>query len=381
MLSGDADHVETSKTEMMKRDETGSPSIVNVETVLASAQAEFDSEVVYLNTASLGLPPRRSLVALQDAIQQWRVGRASPPDYDAPLTAARTSYAAMVGVEPSRVAVGSQASVFVGLVAASLPNGGEVLTAAGEFTSVLFPFLAQARRSITVREVALEHLANEVRSTTTLVAVSAVQSADGRLADLDAIASTCADTGTRVLVDTTQAVGWLPVDASRYAYTVGGGYKWLLAPRGTCFFTVDPELADGLIPHFAGWYAGAEPWSSIYGGPLRLANDARRFDVSPAWHSWVGQAPSLDLLAEVGSDALHTHALGLANRFRAGVGLPAGDSAIVSIATTAEATTRMERVGVVGSLRAGRLRLSFHINNGNDDADRAVEALQGFVFE
>jgi selenocysteine lyase/cysteine desulfurase len=41
----------------------------------------------------------------------------------------------------------------------------------------------------------------------------------------------------------------------------------------------------------------------------------------------------------------------------------------------------MERAGVVGSLRAGRLRLSFHINNGNDDADRAVEALQGFVFE
>lgn len=253
----------------------------------------------------------------------------------------------------------------------------------GEFTSVLFPFFAQASRSITVREVALEHLADEVRPTTTLAAVSAVQSADGRLADLDAIASASAraDTGSRVLVDTTQAIGWLPIDASRYAYTVGGGYRWLLAPRGTCFFTVDPELADGLIPHSAGWYAGGEPWLSIYGGSLRLANDAHRFDVSSAGHSWVGQAPSLNLLTEVGSDALHTHALGLANRFRAGVGLPAGDSAIVSLATAAEATTRMERARIAGSLRAGRLRLSFHINNDNDDADRAVEALQGFVVE
>jgi len=32
--------------------------------------------------------------------------------------------------------------------------------------------------------------------------------------------------------------------------------------------------------------AGDDPWSSIYGGPLRLASDARRFDVSPAGHAW-----------------------------------------------------------------------------------------------
>lgn len=350
-----------------------------METVLASAHAEFDSEVVYLNTASLGLSPRRSMDALQNTIQQWRVGRASPPDYDAPLSAARASYAAIVGVESARVAVGSQASVFVGLVAASLPDGAEVLTAAGEFTSVLFPFLAQSRRSITVREVALEHLADEVRPTTTLVAVSAVQSADGRLADLDAITRACADNGTRVLVDVTQAVGWLPVDASRFAYTVCSGWKWLLAPKGTCFFTVDPQLADGLIPHYANWYAGTEPWSSIYGAPLRLANDARRFDMSPVWHSWVAQAPALDLLIEVGPEALYTHAVGLASSFRTGVGLAPGDSAIVSIVTTAETMKRVERAGVIGSVRAGRLRLAFHVNNCLDDVDRAVEVLNGFV--
>src|SRR5450759_3085088 len=57
-----------------------------------------------------------------------------------------------------------------------------------------------------------------------------------------------AATGARVLLDTTQAAGWLPIDASRFAYTTGGGYKWLLAPRGTCFFTVQPELADRLGP-------------------------------------------------------------------------------------------------------------------------------------
>lgn len=169
------------------------------------------------------------------------------------------------------------------------------------------------------------------------------------------------------------------MDAGRFAYTVGGGYKWLLAPRGTCFFTVRPELVDELVPHTASWFGGGDPWSSIYGGPLRLACDARRFDVSPAWHSWVGQAPSLDLLTAVGRDALHRHAVGLADRFRAALDLPPGDSAIVSLATSAAAGDRLERAGVRASVRAGRLRLAFHLHNGPADADAAAEALTGCV--
>lgn len=346
---------------------------------LATAQEQFEPEGVYLNTASLGLPPRTVLQAVHAALDDWRRGRANPPDYDAPVSASRLSYARLVGVEPSSVAVASQVSVFAGLIAAALPDGSEVLTAQGEFTSIVFPFLAQGARRVCVREVPLERLADAVTTRTALVAVSAVQSADGRVADLDALVQASAATGARVLLDTTQAAGWLPVDASRFAYTTGGGYKWLLAPRGTAFLTVRPELADGLVPHAAGWYAGEDPWSSIYGGPLRLARDARRFDVSPAWHAWVGQAPALELLTGVGVPALHAHAVGLANRFLVGVGLPQGGSAIVSLAGDAQAAQRLTSAGVAASVRAGRLRLAFHVNNTPDDADRAAEALRGHV--
>jgi selenocysteine lyase/cysteine desulfurase len=342
---------------------------------VSRAQEEFSPEVVYLNTASLGLPPRRGLAAVQEALEQWRAGRANPPEYDEPLARSRASYAAMVRVDPSGVAVGSQVSVFAGLVAASLPPGAEVLVAAGEFTSMVFPFLAQRARGVRVREVELDQLADAVTRRTTLVAVSAVQSADGRVADLDALAAASSATGAKVLLDTTQAVGWLPVDAGRFAYTVCGGYKWLLAPRGTCFFTIQEGLEGELLPHSAGWYAGAFPWDSIYGGPLRLAADARRFDVSPAWLSWVGQAPALELLTAVGTPALHEHALGLANRFRAAVGLPAGNSAIVSLPLAPDAEERLRRADVAASVRAGRLRLAFHLNNTADDVERVVAAL------
>lgn len=95
---------------------------------IEAARAEFDSEVVYLNTATVGLPLRRSWLALQAAQDAWRAGTADPVTYDEPLTAARAAYARLVQVQPSDVAVGSQVSVFAGLVAASVPDGSEILT-------------------------------------------------------------------------------------------------------------------------------------------------------------------------------------------------------------------------------------------------------------
>jgi selenocysteine lyase/cysteine desulfurase len=338
------------------------------------ARAQFDPTVVYLNTATLGLPPKRSREVLQAALTDWQNGTADPQQYDGPLNRARSAYGELVGVDPTLIACGSQVSSFVGLIAQSLPARSEVLVAEGEFTSLTFPFFALGHR---VREVPLDQLADEVRPTTDLVAVSAVQSADGRVADLDALRTT----GVRVLLDTTQAAGWLPVDASQYAFTVAGGYKWMLTPRGTAFLTVQPELLDELTPLNANWYAGAKPWDSIYGSPLRLAADARRFDLSPAWHSWIAAAPALELLRDVGVDALYRHNTTLATAFRDAVGLdhPARLSAIVSAVADDKVPQLMADAGIVAAVRAGRLRLSFHLSTSTADVERSAEVLAGHL--
>jgi selenocysteine lyase/cysteine desulfurase len=346
---------------------------------IAVAQDEFSSEVTYLNTATLGLAPRRTLVAVEQALGAWRRGTADAVGFDEVVDASRHDFARLVGVDPAGVAVGSQVSTFVGLVAASLPPGSEVLTATGEFTSVLFPFLTHADRGIVVREVPLEALADAVTRSTTLVAVSAVQSASGRIADLDALRDACVATGTRTLIDTTQAAGWMPIDASRWTYTVNGGYKWLLAPRGTAFMTVAPEARETLRPIAAGWYAGEDRWSSIYGGPLRLASDARRFDVSPAWFSWVGQAASLALLLEVGSPALYDHATRLARRFCVATDLPFTGSAIVAAEADEQVPALLAEHRIVAATRAGRLRLSFHVSTTAGDVEHAAAVLTGHL--
>ncbi len=338
----------------------------------------FERVPGYLNAATLGLPPRPVLVAVRGALTQWAAGTASAPGYDAAVAASRSAYARLVGAATSEVAVGSQVSALVGLVAASLPDGSEVLTAEGDFASVVFPFLVHADRGVRVRHVPLDQLAEQVRPSTALVAYSLVQSADGRVAAAEQIGSAAAAAGALTVCDVTQAVGWLPVRAGDHGVTVCGAYKWLCSPRGTAFLTVGAEVAQRLRPVNAGWYAGESVWDSVYGPNMQLARDARRFDVSPAWISWVGTAPALELFARADPAAVRAHDAGLADGVRLGLGLQPTGSAILALPDPdAVLRARLAAAGLTVAGRAGGVRLSFHVWNDEEDAQRALAVLRG----
>jgi selenocysteine lyase/cysteine desulfurase len=155
---------------------------------------------------------------------------------------------------------------------------------------------------------------------------------------------------------------------------VCAAYKWLMSPRGSAFLTVSDRLLDRAVPHSAGWYAGEDVQASYFGGPLRLASSARRLDLSPAWFSWVGTQPALELIERIGIAAIHEHDVALANRFRAGVGLEPGISAIVC-ADLPGAPERLERAGIVAAVRGGLLRTSWHVYNDESDVDRVLDAI------
>jgi len=330
----------------------------------------------YLNTASYGLPPRPAWEALQAALADWRGGRTSWEHWGEPGEHARATFARLVGVPAETVAIGPNVSTLVSMVAASVPDGSRVLCPDVDFTSVLFPFLVQERRGVSVRLVPTRELASEIGPDVDVVAFSAVQMATGEVADLDAVAAAAAEHGALTVVDGTQAIGWLPLDASRFDVVAAHAYKWLLAPRGSAFMSVRTELLDGLVPHAAGWYAGEDPLQTFFGPPLRLAGSARRLDTSPAWFMWVATAPALAAVEEIGVETIHAHDLSLANRFRAGLGLEPGDSAIV-LCDAPGAAERLERAGIRAAVRGGRLRTSWHVYNTLEDVERTLDVLGG----
>jgi selenocysteine lyase/cysteine desulfurase len=340
---------------------------------IEDAQRLWQPETLYLNTASYGLPPALAWDALQSVLDDWRGGRTSWEGWGDATESARASFARLVGVPTDWVAIGANTSSMIGLMAASLPDGARVVSAEPEFTSLLWPFLAQ---ELDVECVGVADVAGAVEDSTDVVAVSMVQSSTGEVIDLEAVLDAAAAHDALVVVDATQACGWLPIDATRIDFLACSAYKWLCSPRGTAFMSVRPELMDRLTPLAAGWYAGEDPHASYYGPPLRLAANARRFDVSPAWFPWIATAPTLELLLEIGVDAIHEHNLRLANLFRAGLGLPPGNSAIVS-AELPEAEERLSGTRVMAAARAGLLRTSWHVYNTDEDVDELLALLNG----
>ncbi|MCI4065395.1 aminotransferase class V-fold PLP-dependent enzyme [Micromonospora sp. R77] len=341
---------------------------------LEQAQKLWQPEPGWLNTATYGLPPEPAWVALQDALAGWRVGRMSWEGWSESAGRARVAFAGLVGVAPDDVAVGSTASQLLAPVAAALPADATVVVPEVEFTSNLFPWLVQQERGVLVRTVPLAGLVDAIDDATDLVAFSLVQSADGAVAPYEKIVAAARAHGALVAVDATQACGWLPFDAGLADAVVVSAYKWLMSPRGTAFAYLAPALRERMRPDAACWFAGADPYASYYGPPLRLAGDARRFDISPAWFCYVGAAPALELLAQIGLPAVRDHDVALANRFLAGLGRPPGESAIVAVEVP-DAQEKLARAGVRAAVRAGRVRAAFHLYTTEADVDLALDAL------
>ncbi len=343
---------------------------------LAAAIPQFGDPRGYLAVASIGLPPTSAVDALTADLTAWAAAERDPMGYDQVIARTRDHYARLVGVPASRIAAGSQTSVLTSVAAAAVPEGGGVLVADGDFSSIVFPFLQ--RRGIRVRSVPLEALAESIADDTWLVVFSLVQSATGVVADVDGIREAAARTGTFTFCDFTQAAGVHPVDASLFDVTVCHSYKWLCAPRGVAFMTLSERIDPLLTPVQAGWYAGDQVWQSVYGPAMHLAHDARRFDVSPAWQAWIGAEQSIGLFAGLDIAEVWEHSAGLGDQLCDALGIPQQHQAIVSWPDASGHDLRtLIDAGVRVSGRAGRLRASFHLWNDASDVAAVVNALRG----
>jgi len=336
--------------------------------------AEFVGAEGFLNSPTYGLPPTFLVDALHEHIAEWQAGTMQVPSFDESVRRGRAAYAALAGVPVKSVSMGGSVSALLGLVAAAIPDGARVATLSGEFTSTTFPFAAQASRGVVLTELTPDALI-ATGGEYDVVLASLVQSANGAALDIDALRAGLAGADTMTIIDVTQAVGWKHLDLGWVDVSVAAVYKWLLAPRGTAWMSLSARMSGLMTPHAANWYAAEEPWSTIYGLPLRLAPDARRFDTSPAWFGVLGSGLTMPWLASLDASAVESHCVGLANRLRAELDLPPSVSAIVSL-PIADAADKLASAGIRASVRAGAVRVGFHLYNTDDDLDRLVDALR-----
>ena len=333
---------------------------------LASAIDSFANTRGYLSAATMGLPTCAAVTEMTEKLGQWATATCNPMNYGDIVERTRGHYARLVGIDATRVAIGSQTSVMASLIACSLPAGSEVLVVESDFTSIVYPFLQHP--GLEVRAVPLAELAAAISDTTALVAFSLIQSCNGKVADSAAITAAAKRHGARTLCDITQAAGVHPVCHA---------YKWLCSPRGVAFLTISEDFAEHITPVQAGWYAGDDVWGSVYGTDMKLAADARRFDVSPAWQAWVGAEHPIAMFADLDIAEVWEHCTGLAHLLCDELGIERQNQAIVTWPDESGADlAKLAAAGITASGRAGRLRAAFHLWNTEEDVAAVIAALR-----
>ena len=377
--------------------------------MLASQRELFDipRDICYLNSASYSPLPLRTQEAARAAIGR----KGAPWTLDAAFAnrqheRARAAAARLINAEASDVALISSVSYGVATVGKilAIPAGMRVLVLENDHSSPILEWQTRAAAAgfiiETVRQppdgdwtsAVLAAIERPNAERLALASISSVHWSDGGLIDLAKVGAALKRHGALFLIDATHTVGVLAMDVKSLDpdFVIFPTYKWLLGPYGRAFIYIAKRHQNG-IPLEQTGFGRREIRSDaeIYFADVSYVPGARRFDMGERDHfiSMEMAAIGMEMMAEWGADAVAERlsmltariAEGLNGgkvrlmeaRFRAphilSLGFPGG--------LPAGLVEELAGAGVYVAPRLSRMRISPHVFNDEEDADRFVAAL------
>lgn len=360
-------------------------------------RAEFPAlkKWTYLNTASHGQIPRRSIDAIA---RHWaRREENACSDHIAWYDIAdqvRGSIGRLIHAEAEDIAFVPNAASALGMVAGGIDwkPGDNVVTLSGEFPNYLyFPALVE-HRGVEAREVAWDGLFDAIDARTRLVTLSYVNYATGfRLPD--DLPRRVHERGARLFIDGTQSIGALEFDAARLQPDVVAvhGYKWMISPLGIGFMYVSPEFRKVLRQTVVGWRSH-EGWRNVenlhHGRPV-FKESAEKYEGGGLPFGLLDAlGTTVNWMLELGPAEIEARVMSLADSARKrlrglGAEVPESGSQIVSAKFTGcDAPRLVEKLKARKVLVAARreyLRISPHFYNNEEDLDRLEAELRGLL--
>ncbi len=187
--------------------------------------------------------------------------------------------------------------------------------------------------------------------------------------------------GILLYIDGTQSLGALrfdvgPVQPDMLAVHA---YKWMLSPNGAGFFYIAPQLRERLQPNVIGWRSHRD-WRNVdnlHHGAPEFSSTAEKYEGGfIAFALLYAMEASIDLILEIGPEAIEQRVLGLAATTRSilrelGASVADGDSPIVAARFENHDVSALARVlkeqRVLVAARRGHLRVSPHLYNNEED--------------
>jgi selenocysteine lyase/cysteine desulfurase len=382
--------------------------------MLTCQRALFDMprDVCYLNAAGWGPLPLVTQEAGRAAMsrkgQPWKL---APDLVSTQNERARNAAAALIGAEPGDVSLIS--SVGYGVASAGkildIPRGSRVIVLENDHTSPMLEWVGRAPSGgytiDTVQQpgdgdwttAVLEAVGRAGAAPLALVSIASVHWSDGGALDLDRIAPAVKKAGSMLLVDATHDAGVRTIDVRKLDpdFLIFPTYKWLLGPYGRAFMYVAKRRQNGVpLEQASIGRKGVSAEDTVYFRDVSYRDDARRYDMGERDHFVTMEMASIgmEMMAKWGNDAIVERlsmltdklAEGMANldvrmlerKFRAPhilcVTFPKGMAPGLAQKLAAE--------GVHAAPRLGRLRISPHVYNDEQDVDRFVEVFRKAAF-
>jgi cysteine desulfurase/selenocysteine lyase len=342
----------------------------------------------YLNTATYGQVPRRAVHAMTGHSEQRdELASTNFLDWYTDADRMRSSIARLIHAEPEDIAFVPNAAAALSIVLAGIaPKPGEnIVTLDDEFPNYLYQDAA--------RKVAWDRLYESVDDRTRLVAFSEVNYATGFRPPLAEISRFLGERGVPLFLDGSQSVGALTFDVRTTPVDVLAvhGYKWLMSPTGAGFMYVSPAFRKKLPPNIIGWRSHHD-WRNVdrlHTGAPEFKDAAEKYEGGGLpFHLLYGMEASVDWMLEIGPDVIERRVMELADSARQmlrGLGAHVDDSRsqIVIAGVPGHDSSAIARAlreqQVVIAARHGRLRISPHFYNDDEDLDRLETALKNLL--
>lgn len=360
-------------------------------------------KTTYLVSHSMGAMPaavRDSLATYTDLWGSMGV-RAWENEYFQAMAWARQLLAELVGADQEEITLMPNVSIAAAVVLSCLDFSGARNKIV--FTEMNFPslmYLCYAHESLGAQVVTVPsddgigvdtgRLLEAIDERTLLVPISHVFFRSSFVQDVAAIVTHAHNVGARVLLDIYQSAGVMPIYLRDWGvdFAVGGTIKWLCGGPGGGYLFVREELRPQLKPRLTGWFAHQEPFK-FQPGPIRYRTDGFRFaSGTPEIPSVFAMLPGLEILREVGTEAVRGKSLRLTRRLieraqKAGlrVGTPVQDErrggvVVVDFEGAEEVARQLleEKILIDHRPNAG-IRISPHFYTSEEECDRVIDAI------
>lgn len=378
--------------------------------MLPSQRDLFDipRDICFLNAAAWSPLP----LAVQEA-GRIGVGRKGQPwKLDADFMSkqyerARKAAATLIGAAPADIAL--IPSVGYGVSTAgkvmSLPRGSRVLVLQDDHTSPVLEWMSRAEQGgYTVEQVkqpadgdwtsaVLEAIARKDAAPLSLVSISSVHWSDGGALDLSRIADAARQKGAAFLVDATHDAGVRRIDVKTLDpdFLIFPTYKWVLGPYGRAFMYVAKRHQNGVpLEQTAPARKGVAAEQKVYFRDLSYADGARRYDMGERDHFITLEmaAVGMEMMAGWGNDPIVARLGMLTDRLADGLansGVRVLDRKLRAPhliclqfpkGMADDLPQKLAAENVYAAPRLGRLRISPHVYNDEQDVDRFVEVFK-----